>query len=97
MFKIVEPFSFISFPLWPYVLSHPLYFVILVFSLICASIRENFESVAMSLIVLPVPLVSLSAVIEHDAFALPVTRGKLSVVDCFFILFEFEGRRSVES
>jgi len=96
VFEIVDPLAFISFPLGPDVLPCSLHFVVLILALVVTSVGKGFKAVAVPLVIFPVPLVFLPTVVEHYAFPLPAPAGKFSVVDCFFVFFEFEGGGVVE-
>jgi len=88
MFHVIIPLSFICLTVRPEVLALPLHLVLHVFALINATICKYLMSMPLALIHSPLPVISLSIVIQHYSFSFPPILYVLSVIDSFFVFFE---------
>ena len=90
VFEIIAPLALVGLSVGVDVLALPMHFVLEILALIDTAIGKNLNPLAMSLIGKPIPIVSLSTVVQHDAFSLSPPLKILPVVDSFLILFQFE-------
>lgn len=90
MFEVIAPFALVCLSVGVDVLALSMHFVLEIVALVDTSIGENLNPLTVSLIGKPIPIVPLAAVVQHDAFPLPLALEILPVVDSFLVLFQFE-------
>ena len=97
VFQVIEPFSLVHLSIPPHILSLALHLAALVTTLIDAAIRKFLVARTPSHVILPLPLVGLAAIINHDADAFAFIVHELAIVHRFFVLLEPEMRRAMQS
>lgn len=96
MLEIVIPLALIVLPIGPTVLPLSVHLPLLVLSIIYASVTKLLMSLAIPEVILPVPLIGLSAIIHHDADALPLILSVFAIIDGLLVLLEAEMGRAVQ-
>jgi hypothetical protein len=94
--EVIAPLALIGLPVGPAVLPLPMHLPLLVLSLIDAAIAKLFISLPIPEVILPVALIDLSAVIDHDADAFAFVFAVLAIKDGLLVLLETEMGRAVE-
>ena len=88
VFEIILPLSVVGLSVRVTVLSLPMHFVLPILALKDTPIGKDLIGLSISLVIEPIPIVTLARMVEHDALTIPLSTLKLPVVDCLLVLLQ---------